>query len=322
MGALFPRLAIGASWNPVIFDGSAVVSMCYGDPDVSPPLVRVRFQPQAIPMHEIRQVASLTAPRSFIRSGYGLKLRFELIVAYETGFSFPSAPGSTAGADATLDAIASIMGHSAGSLTGTQGSSFPPYLFLTTTYQTLLEQWIPVEVDVDDTSDKSQPYLVKTYAREMSFNLTTRQTFARAVTAYALRPQMLIPTGTASIGAHGTGPPYAATITLTAPLDPSVTAPGGVILLLFNTYSWFVFQVTNVSSNRLTITANCQAPWPSSGSGITYRTLAPELGSAGQYIPQLFQMPYWVFTQFAGLAPVAGWTSALPSNVGIIGNQA
>jgi hypothetical protein len=317
MAAIQPRLAIGASWNPTTFDGTGILSLCYGDPDVNPPLNRVKFMAHTIPLADQRQVASLVAPRLFRRTGYGVKLRFDIEMLYETN-TFPPInagfPGSHGGADISLDAIASILGRSAGGTSGSAGSPSPPYLFLTTAYQTAFEQWIAVEVDPSaGNPETEEPYVLKTYLRQMALQLVSTQTWNRVQLRYAANPIVLTPSGTASVGASGSGPPYNATITLSAALQASLVA-GDALLLLWPPYQWYRFVITSINGARTTITAQSQQPWPSSISNTTYRTFHSENAP-------FFWMPYWVFSDYANANLPQGFFP-MPSLVQIIGGGA
>jgi hypothetical protein len=311
-GWVLPRLALGASWSPMVFDGTGILSLCYGDTDVSPPLTWLKFRPNIVPSYDVRQVASLNAPRAFARTGYGAKLRFDIEIAYDTN-QLPGAGrgflGSTSGADLSLDSLASIMARSAGGLVGSPGTPWPPYLFLTTTFQTGSEQWIPCEVDVDG-SVPEQPYAIKTFVRSTAFSLSSRQTFQRIMTAYTSRTAAGFPSGTASIPApSGGGPVFSTTITLFAPLDSAMNT-SDQLLLLFNTYSYYLFTITAISAGRTSISAfTIGNAWPGAAAGLTYRTMK---------IDPVWQMPYWLFDTFAGVGPTSGYTF-LPSFAKIIG---
>ena len=220
MAFFYPRLALGASWASDSFDGTQILALCYGDPDLTPPMVYSKVSYNSIGIFNNRQVANSLAPRAFRRTGYGAKQRFDIEIAYETAVPptwFLGFPGSNGGADASLDGIASILGRSAPGFNGTAGNPWPPYLFLTLTYQTNQEQWFAVEIDpTAGDPELDQPYLyAKNNIRMMSISLVSVQTWQQIQVLYSLYQQMTYGIGTANVPTTpGGSPPYTTVITL------------------------------------------------------------------------------------------------------------
>lgn len=316
MSLILPRLAIGASWNPTTFDRSAILSLCWGDPMVGPPpngpLVRIGFKDTPVPVFDLRQVASLTAPRAFKRTGYGTKLRFDLQIVYETVAQNPGADPyglgvyGREGDDNSLFALASLMGNSTSGITRGQSFNSPPYLFLTTTYQQYNEQWIPVEFDPDDGSPPEIELGPKTIFRTMNLTLVTRQTYQKIT--MQLFPSSFIRMGnpsqiaTLSYPASGSGP-YSGTVTFTSAID-SIASSGDAILVWFNNnngivggpYRWERLLMTSLAGNRLSASVVSATPWPGPIGAPTTTTGIYKI----QTFDPLLRTPFYTFTAYAG----------------------
>jgi hypothetical protein len=323
MAMINPRLAIGASWNPDIFDKSAILSLCYGDPGVGPPpngnLVKLGFRDVPVPVFDLRQVADLNAPRRFKRTGYGTKLRFEIDLTYETTAGDPPnlyALGTygAEGTDASLFALASLLGNSTPGISRAAFNITPPYLFLTTNYQAFQEQWLPVEMDPDDGSPPDVSMGPKTILRTMSFALVTRQTFRRVSLTYqpALFTRLPAVSKIASVTypAVGSGP-YTGTVTFTTALDPIANIQDVLLVWYFNLngivggpYRWERWVMTSIAGNRLSATIVSAQPWPGPIGGGTTVPAFYKIQTADQ----IWRMPVYAITPYTGTLPPSGMT--------------
>ncbi len=332
MSLILPKLAIGASWNPDVFDRTGILSLCWGEPAVSPDLVRIGFHDTPVPVFDLRQVADLNAPRRFKRTGYGTKLKFDLEIAYTTSAGNNSANPyglglyGREGDDSSLFALASLLGNSTPGLSRSAFQPAPPYLFLTTTYQMFQEFWIPVELDPDDGSPPAVDLAPKTLIRTMSLGLITRQTYRRISTAYLtstfvrlVSPASMV--ATLSFPAAGAGP-FTGSITFTSALDPAVQI-GDAILVWFNNnngivggpYRWERLVMTSIGGGRTSGTVAAATAWPGPiGSPTTvpgvYKIQIQESNSMWR-TPAYSLTPYYGIALGPGMLPNADSTQLI-----------
>jgi hypothetical protein len=321
MSLILPKLAIGASWNPDTFDRTGILSLCWSDPMVGPPpvgpLVRIGFKDTPVPVFDLRQTASLTAPRAFKRTGYGTKLRFDIEIVYETVAEDPGANPyglgvyGREGDDNSLFSLASLMGNSSSGLTQPPFGLSPPYLFLTTTYQMQTEQWLPVELDPDDGSPPAIDLGPKTILRTMNLALITRQTYRRVTTQ--LIPTTYVrmgdPSRIATLGAPIGAGPYFGTVTFTSALD-AIAQNFDAILVWFNNdngivggpYRWERLVMTSIAGNRLSASVTAATPWPGIIGAPTTTTGVYKI----QTLDSLLRTPFYGFKVYAGAPPPSG----------------
>jgi hypothetical protein len=318
MAMILPKLAIGASWNPDVFDKTAILNLCWGDPGVGPPpngpLVKIGFHDIPVPVFDLRQVADLNAPRRFKRTGYGTKLRFELELVYETTAGEPFDPYGLGGYGAE-GTDASLLGNSTPGVVGTAFTNSPPYLFLSTTYQTFAEQWIPVEMDPDDGSPPTVDLGPKTILRTMSFALVSRYTYRRVVPNYIPSSFIRLPASskvlTVSYPPTGVGP-FSGSVTFSTPLDPIVQTNDAILVWFLNQngivggpYRWERWQLTSIAGNRLSANIIASTAWPGPINPGT--PTAPGIYKT-QTVNELWRMPLYGLTPYAGTVIGPGMT--------------
>jgi len=309
MSAILPRLAIGASWNPTTFDGTAILPLCYGDPDLpgSPTqaLVRVGFVDSVEPLFDIREVAVLDAPRQLRRTGYGSRLTFSLELVFETAGSGVSLDPT----DSSLFSLASLTGMTAsgGTLAPVSGLS-PPYLFLTTTYQTVAQQWIPVEIDPQASgSDLNQDFpLTKTWLRRIALRFVTQKVWRRIDVTYLSAVSVRQFAGVTAVASDGSSMTFNAAV-------PGDVVPGHWILArLAGQYGWFLFEILTIAGNRLSVTCSPKDGVPAAMAVPNYaRVMVPD--------PYL-RMPSYSFYTYPGGAGLPNPAfKALTANTQLIG---
>lgn len=310
---IIPRLAIGASWNPNVFDRTGILSLCWGDPGVGPtpygPLIAVKFQDNAVPLLTARETATRFAPRSAKRTGYGSRLKWDLTLTYETNASNPLGAYGQEGTDNSLFALAGILGQSASGIVGAAFGQRPPYLFLTTTYQDFQEQWIPVELDPADTTDPRQPFGPKTWLRSMDLSLVSRQTYSLISSFYV--PSLYVRQATstltlASFPLSGVGP-WTGSVNFSAPLDP-IAQVGEAILVWYSNlggltggpYVWHRWILTSIAGDRLSASIiSQQQALGAITVPATYRITSSTT--------EISRMPNYTLVPFSGLAPAKGF---------------
>lgn len=304
MGFILPRLAIGLSQSPNVFDKSAVLPLCYSDPPSlrGPAFVKLVFQDHADPIYAVREVTDFTSPRGFRRTGYGTRLRWLVSLSFETVSPssqfggagavglLPDTPGGLATpfspnqfpTDNSLFSLASAFGRSSpgvgsGDPITAPGPDNPPYMFLTTSYQMSDEQWWPVELSsTASQTTAEQPFTLKTFVRTMDFEFTTRKTYNRVFCQY--EAALVVHSGSGTV--TGLTAPSAgrtvATITLSAALRADMNV-GDTILIRFENvasgggpFVFYRFNITSINGPRTTIQANCPTPpWPYGAGPLT-----------------------------------------------------
>lgn len=309
---IIPRLALGASWNPNVFDRTGILSLCWGDPGVGPtpygPLIAVKFQDHVVGLLQARETASKVAPRSAKRTGYGSRLKWDLTLTYETNAPNPTGAYAGEGTDNSLFAIAALLGQSASGVAGAAFSQRPPYLFLTTCYQDFNEQWIPVELDPADTTDPRQPFGPKTWLRSMDISLVSRQTYSSISSFYVPSLYVRPSVATLTLGAFpltGIGP-FTGSVNFSAPLDP-IAQVGEAILVWYSNlgglgggpYVWHRWILTSIASNRLSASIISQQQALATPVPATFRVTSST--------SEISRMPNYTLVPFAGAAPVKGF---------------
>lgn len=330
---IIPRLAIGASWNPDTFDKSGILSLCWGDPGVGPtplgPLILVHFNDYVVPVFDMRETAAINAPRAAKRTGYGSRLKVDLSVAYETNTSNPALLYGQEGCDNSLLALAGLFGQSTGGGVLAPFSGFPPYLFLTTTYQMAEEQWIPIELDPADVTDPRQVLSPKTFLRTLDFTVVSRNTYRRISSYYIPTYHVEQPPDSVvtSLSAPSGGlPPFTGNVVVNGSGIHPKAVVGDAIMVWFpnqgglpgGPYLWVRLVLSSIASNRLSATVSATHGWP---SAVNYPTTNPAVYKIQLGQTEISRTPNYTLTPFAGSGPNVGFTANLAQTKLIGGGQ-
>jgi hypothetical protein len=314
------RLALGASCAHDSFDGTAILNLC-DDPWVTldrggnlvgtGPTVHDGLDSIFAP----RVGASKTTPQELFRTGYGVRLAWDITIKVGTsrlGFLPSDAPPRPEINDGSLWHLASLLSLTAGS-TDSSDSAFPPYLYLTTNYQHYLEQWIAVELDPSGSSSGAsgiEPIefdpATKTATRTLHLRLVSKQNYKKILPAYfpSLRVAELditvtsLPKLTADFGG------FYAQVQLSGPLPAHLGLLDGLLLNLGNTlYGWKLFIIKSLDSDdrmRLTlVTATDMA-------GEFLAPPAAPLAMRSAVQNNQVYLPTYCLTPFVGTMPPVG----------------
>jgi len=332
------RLALGVSSTPNSFDGTAILNLCYRDPYVNEDhcgnaiAITVRDSLDAI--FTPRVVASKTTPQQLFRDGSGVRLAWDVTLDVATsrlGFLPPNALRKPEVNDGSLFHLVSLFGIIAGSLQfESPAGGLAPYLFLTTSYQHPLEQWIPVEIDPNNSTLSPLTFTPEgtTAARTLQMRLVSRENYRRVLPAYV--PSFYVEeidcnivTGLPAL-VPGDGGFIADPVTLDKPLPdatPSGLALGeldGILLNLANgPYTWKRFSIRTISNDRQTLSLLSQTDL----SGAYLIGPAGPVGMRSAVSVNDTYLPTYKITPFAGqTAPPRGPQFPLPVAATLLGD--
>jgi hypothetical protein len=316
MPAINPRLAIGVSQTPGSFDGTGVLSLCYGDPFITPPLNRVLLLDSPYSYFAVREVASPNAPRQFRRTGFGTALKFDIHIELETGWTGGGAYAAIWN-DSAMFSLASILGLSAGGAQlSAPGAAFPNYLFVTTNYQTQFEQWIPVDLDPNNQTDTQTPFMFKTWVRGFDLAFISQQTYERIFRADVPSKNVQVGAGFITNLTNPTSSnPFLGTMTLSQPLSAGPVPPAinvGDAIMGFiqgNVFAPYRFIITSIDGTRKSIGIASYQSWVGGAYNAAYWT---------QQDDPFYRTPFYQFNAYNGPVPATGF-NLLPNFCGVIG---
>ncbi len=328
------RLAIGASCTPGEFDGTAILNLSWRDPWVGTAqcgnLISLTVHDAFDPIWVGRVGVSKTTPQRLYRTGSGGRLAWDVTMVVATsrlGFLPPFASPKPEVNDGSLWHLASLFGLSAESVEFVAGSPYPPYLWLTTSYQHQQEQWFQVEIDpINMTTIDAIEFTpgLKTQARSLHVRFVSVESFKKAMPAYFPSLNVLeiagitvtnIPPTTSAMGGWTTA------ITLSAPLPDKIGSQSiglmDALLLNLNNgpYSWKLGTITAISDDRLTVTLLF-------ASDISGASLVPPSDPIGirSVIKGDRMLPTYQVWDYNGIARKRGPQQPLPSTAYLIGD--
>ena len=347
MGYILPRVALGRSKSPTVFDGTGILNLCYRDPGVGANLVMANLRDYPLSEYEVHDMADINGPSAFQRTGRGSRYQFDLSLLYETtriGAPNNTGPVSCVGwpdwetNEGSMDDIASMLGLST---TGIDPDPAAPYLFLTTSFHCDTEFWIPVEpADSENSPMAPSAQTAAAKLRDKTFNKDANYSFVTKL-AYQHLYKTMIPSkmlswpGTgwwvSSMPAPGGNAPYTGTLTITnsAGATPFIGPntlpqiyPGGVpqivvgdwIIVRFSQWNWYRLTVTSITGYNIGFTTATR--WP---QGFQVGTLQLPYQIA-RNDPNAITPAYFL-TDFAGNG-VTGSYPRFPYNYGTLGRTA
>lgn len=288
MAAILPKLALRITTHPTDYtsgiqatinlDMSNTANIYAGDPNGDGQMIYSACVDSQLPVYTMREILSTTSTRSLIRTGYGVRLKFDVEVEWVSYRNYFSNTNPTNGGSwvADLDTIVNYLG---GSTTGAN-DDYERYFWLCPSYQTPDEQWIRVEPDADSFNTG---FGSKTWTRKMTCSFIASDLYKA------------ISRATRSVGWTFTGD---GTVSVTSPPGTTITGSGTYFLRDF--YPGYQIQIGSDLWDIDAVGSNTSMTVTPRGFVSSHVAAAYTVIQSGDNTIKNWYYPVYTFTTFAG----------------------